>query len=500
MNRFYPRQDLVFGYVSRGRPEICAESIKHNRDTIPYFSNIPIYIYIEEEEIAAYKIEFEKRGLTNIQFIKRITKNWTISTTRRDFIEYIYKQGITYLFLCEDKIRFKNIQEGKEKDIFDVLDDLNNRDISVLGLCFSYLAFSKQISKRSNSPVIFEKELTSMFMKASILRVKDIMEVGNLCHWLKVGEWQDLAMRLYLYGKKTYFFSYLCFWEHLKLKSLWNKQGWIFKDLIWKRRGYWSLQQFYEFSDIYWSIYFKKPSKKMLEEIWLNVKAIKKDKEKLKEKIDQLIKEDFYIKWRPYLSIPEENMIKLVTEYFEESPLSNKENNKTNKINDNLTSVKINNKYNWKKYIFLDWDGVLTDNTVFIWSNWDSFKQFNWYDSIACAELKKMWFIIYIISKDHYWIMDKRAKTMKVDYISCPDNKTKLEIYDLFIKKNKIDNSTVIYVGDSILDLWIIQKVWKNSSFCPENSMIDVKTNCHYCFKWKGWSWILLELLSAINS
>jgi N-acylneuraminate cytidylyltransferase len=103
------------------------------------------------------------------------------------------------------------------------------------------------------------------------------------------------------------------------------------------------------------------------------------------------------------------------------------------------------------KLLVLDFDGVLTDNRV--WVNQDGTEAVAAYrsDSYGLSLLRKAGVESIVISKETNPVVAARCKKMKVPYLQSIDDKEKA-LNDLLAEKG-IDSSQVIFVGNDVNDL-----------------------------------------------
>ena len=103
------------------------------------------------------------------------------------------------------------------------------------------------------------------------------------------------------------------------------------------------------------------------------------------------------------------------------------------------------------KALFLDFDGVLTDNRVWTDETGIETVAASRGDGFGIAMLKKAGINVIVISKERNPVVAARCKKMKVDYVQGVDDKT--GILKREQAKRKLDPSETIFVGNDLNDL-----------------------------------------------
>ncbi|MFC2107785.1 KdsC family phosphatase [Bacteroidota bacterium] len=116
-------------------------------------------------------------------------------------------------------------------------------------------------------------------------------------------------------------------------------------------------------------------------------------------------------------------------------------------------------------FIF-DYDGVLTDGTVFLTDHGEPLRTAN-----------------VIISGGKSKSMFNRFKTLNITDIYL-GIENKLEVFNQYIKENKIDPAHVLYMGDDIPDFNIMKEVGVPA--CPADASEEIKAISKYISHHKG--------------
>lgn len=144
--------------------------------------------------------------------------------------------------------------------------------------------------------------------------------------------------------------------------------------------------------------------------------------------------------------------------------------------------------------IVFDFDGVMTDDHVYVSEQGEeSVKCFRG-DGLAIDVLRKLGAILFIVSTETNKVVKQRAKKLKIPVIHGVFDK-KQTLMDLSTKE-KINLEKVLYVGNDIND-YEAMKVCGYSA-CPSNSHPAIKGISDYILKRNGGSGAIRELVEDI--
>ena len=146
------------------------------------------------------------------------------------------------------------------------------------------------------------------------------------------------------------------------------------------------------------------------------------------------------------------------------------------------------------KLIVYDFDGVMTDNKVYIDQNGNEMVQVNRADGLGVSEIKKLGIEQIIISTEQNPVVSARAHKLGIPCLQGIENK-KMSLID-YCKDNDIDLKNVAYVGNDINDKEAMEIV--GTTYCPSDSHESIKTISDYVFKTKGGEGVIRELLDLI--
>ncbi len=146
------------------------------------------------------------------------------------------------------------------------------------------------------------------------------------------------------------------------------------------------------------------------------------------------------------------------------------------------------------KYIFTDFDGVLTDNKVYVSSDGIETVLCNRSDGMAINALKKSGIRVIIISTETNQVVKLRGEKLLIDTYFGIKNKKQFLIN--FLTKNNFDIENILYVGNDINDLGAINHL--KFSACPSDAHYEVKKNVSFILKTKGGDGVLREIAENI--
>jgi N-acylneuraminate cytidylyltransferase len=109
------------------------------------------------------------------------------------------------------------------------------------------------------------------------------------------------------------------------------------------------------------------------------------------------------------------------------------------------------------KAIIFDFDGVMTDDQVYITETGEEMVMASRSDGMGISALKSAGLKLLILSKERNPVVAKRAEKLQIEVIQACDNK--LEALTEWLLKNQIPLSQCAYVGNDINDLQCMQAV-----------------------------------------
>ncbi len=104
------------------------------------------------------------------------------------------------------------------------------------------------------------------------------------------------------------------------------------------------------------------------------------------------------------------------------------------------------------KWIITDFDGIITDNCVYISDNMTTSKKINYKDLMGFAILKKNNYNIAIISGDTSGAIDHIAQRFNLEETH-QGIRIKIDVLNNIIKKYNLTEEDFLYIGDDINDI-----------------------------------------------
>lgn len=125
----------------------------------------------------------------------------------------------------------------------------------------------------------------------------------------------------------------------------------------------------------------------------------------------------------------------------------------------------------------LDYDGVLTDGTVYMDSNGDPLRTSNVKDGYALQLACKLGYHVAVISGAIVTNITKRLNSLGVKdvYTGVPNKILKLEEY---MEQYHLSADQIVYMGDDIPDLQVMQRV--GVAACPADAAEEVRCVSHF--------------------
>lgn len=122
-------------------------------------------------------------------------------------------------------------------------------------------------------------------------------------------------------------------------------------------------------------------------------------------------------------------------------------------------------------FIF-DYDGVMTDGTVYMDSNGDPLRTSNVKDGYAIQLASKLGYHVAVISGAVVTNITKRLNMLGVKdvFTGVPDKVLKLEEY---MKQYQLDPSQIVFMGDDIPDIKVMRQV--GVPVCPADAAEEVR-------------------------
>lgn len=135
-----------------------------------------------------------------------------------------------------------------------------------------------------------------------------------------------------------------------------------------------------------------------------------------------------------------------------------------------------------KAFVF-DFDGVMTDGSVWMYADKETVRAGNIKDGYAIQYAIKKGYIVTVISGATSLSIDNRMESLGATKIYT-GAANKLEVYKQFLKDNELKPNQVLYMGDDIPDYEIMKEA--GVSCCPADAAIEIKEIADYISLYDG--------------
>jgi N-acylneuraminate cytidylyltransferase len=146
------------------------------------------------------------------------------------------------------------------------------------------------------------------------------------------------------------------------------------------------------------------------------------------------------------------------------------------------------------KAIVFDFDGVMTDDQVYITESGEEMVMASRSDGMGISALKSAGLKLLILSKERNPVVTKRAEKLQIEVIQSCDNK--LEALTEWLSKNQLPLSQCAYVGNDINDLQCMQAV--RLAIAPVDAHPVAAQAAHWRLTRAGGKGAIRELSDAI--
>ena len=148
------------------------------------------------------------------------------------------------------------------------------------------------------------------------------------------------------------------------------------------------------------------------------------------------------------------------------------------------------------KILVYDFDGVMTDNRVYVDQDGHEMVQVNRADGLGVSEIRKLGIEQVILSTEENPVVSARAKKLGITCLQGIEDKA--EALKKFCSEKGIHLSTVAYVGNDINDKDVIKIA--GITFCPADAHDSIKVISDHVLKTNGGNGVIRELLDLILS
>lgn len=147
------------------------------------------------------------------------------------------------------------------------------------------------------------------------------------------------------------------------------------------------------------------------------------------------------------------------------------------------------------KLLLLDVDGVLTDGRIIYDSTGRDSKFFDVHDGLGVYMLKRAGIPTVLITAKASRAIKPRARDMRVAEVFA-DISPKSSIFEMILKKYKVNPEEVCFVGDDLVDLCLMNKV--GFAVAVFNAAPEIKNVAHYVTQREGGRGAVREISELI--
>jgi len=141
-----------------------------------------------------------------------------------------------------------------------------------------------------------------------------------------------------------------------------------------------------------------------------------------------------------------------------------------------------------------DFDGVLTNNIVYMDENGREFVGCNRSDGLAFDVLRKLNKSVYILSTEKNPVVKARAKKLKI--LAIQGISDKVETIKNLVDKNNYNLKNILYMGNDLNDYLVMQLC--GYTVCPADSHIKIKEISKKILTTNGGNGVVRELLEDV--
>ena len=145
--------------------------------------------------------------------------------------------------------------------------------------------------------------------------------------------------------------------------------------------------------------------------------------------------------------------------------------------------------------IAYDFDGVMTDNKVYVDQHGNEMVQVSRADGLGISKIRKMGIQQIILSTETNTVVAARARKLEIPCLQGIDDKAKA--LQEFCSEKGISLESVGYVGNDINDLEAMHLV--RTSFCPSDANPKILKISTHVLKTKGGEGVVMELIDLIS-
>ena len=145
-----------------------------------------------------------------------------------------------------------------------------------------------------------------------------------------------------------------------------------------------------------------------------------------------------------------------------------------------------------------DIDGVMTDGSVHVLETGEHYRVFHIRDGYALERAIQAGYHICVITGGKHEGVRKRLENLKIqDVFMGSGGKSKLEIYEKWLKESGIPEENILYMGDDLPDYEVMNRP-NLFATCPEDSCEEILEIANYISHQKGGKGAVRDMIEQV--
>jgi 3-deoxy-D-manno-octulosonate 8-phosphate phosphatase (KDO 8-P phosphatase) len=129
------------------------------------------------------------------------------------------------------------------------------------------------------------------------------------------------------------------------------------------------------------------------------------------------------------------------------------------------------------RLLLLDVDGVLTDGTITISADGGEAKRFDIKDGAAIVWAQRLGLKVALLSARPSPVTTRRAAELRIRIV-IETSDPKITAYEQLLRRLKITDTDVAYMGDDLLDLPVLRRA--GLALAPADAVAEVRRHAHH--------------------
>ena len=148
------------------------------------------------------------------------------------------------------------------------------------------------------------------------------------------------------------------------------------------------------------------------------------------------------------------------------------------------------------RWLFYDFDGVMTDNRVLVDQHGVESVYVNRSDGLAVSRLKAAGYGQVIVSTEKNPVVERRAEKLKIPVIHGVEDKG--EIIRRYRAENGIDREETLFIGNDVNDLAAYAETGVH--ICPADAYEEIREQADLVLSAKGGYGVIRELMAILQA